>query len=137
MIYQYSCNGKCKRIFDEQRSYENRNEVFCCGIRSSKHICLSPSVFNETRDYNFTAMPGRFGKNGVEVRGRSHYKELTKQHGLADCSLKEAMSVKPKTDNGYKRKEVCSKAMNRIASEGLAGHVKGFMKDVVKMKIKT
>ena len=136
MLYSYVCSGKCGHEFDEMKSYADRNEVFCCGVRSHKLICMEPNVFNETQHYNFTALPGRFGKQGIEVRGRSHYKQLIKEHGLADCSLKEAMSVKPKADNGYKRKQVIKKAASRMKSEGILKHVPSFMKDVVKMNIK-
>ncbi len=137
MLYQYQCLGKCGREFDELRSYENRNEVFCCGVRSLKFICGNPQVFNETKDYQFTAPPGRFGKTGVEVRGRDHYKKLMKEHGLADASLKECISVKPKKDDGFKRKQAVGKVMKKIKDEGLSGSVSGFAKDVLKMKVKT
>lgn len=135
MIFEYLCVGKCKREFEEIKSYADRNNVFCCNVRAQKLVSL-PAAFDDTK-YNFTAPAGRFGKHGVEVRGRSHYKQLTKENGLADCSLKEAMSVKPKADNGYKRKQVCKKANDRIRSEGLSKYVPSFMKDVVKMNVKT
>ena len=135
MIYEYFCVGKCKRNFEEIKSYADRNDVFCCDVRAQKLVSL-PSAFDDTK-YNFSAPAGRFGKQGVEVRGRSHYKQLTRENGLADCSLKEAMSVKPKQDDGYKRKQVVRKAANRMRSEGILKHVPSFMKDVVKMNIKT
>lgn len=136
MLYEYACAGKCGREFEEVRSYKDRNEVFCCGVRAVKFICSHPVTFNETRDYQFTAVPGRFGKKGVEVRGRGHYKSLMKEHGLADASLKECISVKPKIDNGYKRKLAVKKTMEKIKSEGLAGAVPSFARDVLKMKVK-
>lgn len=135
MIYEYSCVGKCKKEFEEIKSYKDRNDVFCCDVKAQRLVSL-PSAFDDTK-YNFTAPAGRFGKVGVEVRGRSHYKQLIKENGLADCSLKEALSVKPKADNGYKRKQVCKKANDRIRSEGLSKYVPSFMKDVVKMNVKT
>lgn len=137
MLYEFICAGKCGRAFEEIRSYEERNKVFCCGIKAIKLICSNPTTFNETRDYQFTAPPGRFGKCGVEVRGRDHYKQLMKENGLADASIKECMSVKSKKDDGFRRKQVMKKVNKRISEEGLSGVVPSFTKNVLKMKVKT
>ena len=135
MIYQYFCSGKCKREFEEIRSYSDRNDVFCCGVRAGKFICSSPTVFNDTK-YIFTAQPGQFGKSGSDVSGRSNFKKLLHREGLADASVKECMSVKPKKDDGYKRKQAIKNTMRKIHKEGLAGSVPSFAKNVLKMKVK-
>lgn len=135
-LYDYLCAGKCGREFEEYKSYQDRNDVFCCGLQAIKLICSNPTVFNDTK-YIFTAAPGQFGKKGADVSGRSNFKKLLRDNGLADASVKECLSVKPSKDTGFKRKQAIKNTMAKIHKEGLAGSVKGFAKDVLNMKVKT
>jgi len=132
MIYEYFCKV-CKKEFEEHRPYERRNEVFCCGKKAVKLLCSNPQITNETRDYNFTTR--NFGKP-VHIYGKAQYKRLLKQHGFADATVKECLSVKPSTRESYKvtnkRKEIVNKIQKRLYEEGINQHLKGAIQAITK-----
>lgn len=84
MIYEYSCEV-CGRFFEEVRSYQERNNVYCCGIQAAKLISC-PST-DKDKAYSFTTE--MFDGKPVEITSKGQYKRLLKQHHIADASIKE------------------------------------------------
>jgi len=136
VIYEYIC-PKCSRHFEEIRSIKDRNEVFCCNIRSEKLICSGPQI-SDDQMWNFTAET--FGNNPVEIHSKIQYKKLMKEYNQADASVADCIAIRrdskrfKKSRDNKARKEFSSNVSKKIKEEcsnsGISGQsVNDFMKD--------
>ncbi len=128
MIYEYHCN-ECDRDFEEIKIVDERFNVFCCGQRATK---LISSSIQTTPDllWNFT---GEFRGQKIEITSKGQYKKVLKEHGLADVTVNEAMSVKKsQAPQNNKLKTLESSIKKKVAKEGLSKHLDGAIKTMVK-----
>lgn len=123
MIYEYEC-PKCGLIFEEVRSYEERNNVFHCEVRAVKLISTS---INTEKDLAYNFVSNSFGKP-VHIRSKAHYNSLLKQNNMVSLTKEEIRTIK-KPDNSYKKKQFVKRVSNKLQDAGLAKHVPNMMKD--------
>ena len=133
MLYEYEC-PECHKKFELFLSVDQRDSVNCCGVKCIRFI----SNFHTNDDLMYQFNADYFGNRPVNIYSRSQYKGLLKQHGLADCTIKDCLSVKKKKDSDYKpeRKKLAEKISKRLHQEGLAKHVRPAMLHKVKTTLK-
>lgn len=107
MIYEYSCEI-CGRIFEEFKSIEQRNNVFCCKRRAVKIISLP----NTTKDKAYEFTTEMFDGKPIEVRSKEQFKRMLKKHGIADASPRECFQ---QADKCRKNNEISHQ--NRIRKQ--------------------
>ena len=130
MLYDYFCN-KCKKEFEELVSYKDRDTIVCCG-RKALRLFPSRIYTDKDRAYNFTSTV--FNGKPIEVSSKGQYKKLMKQYGMADCSIKESVSVRPKDHvalNKPKRQALARKMAARMQKEGVSHAVPSFFNKVI------
>ena len=126
MRYSFECQV-CGRQFDELQGMNDEHIAFHCG-RRAKRVWLS---FYTDKDlmYQFDTTifgPGQKGE-AVNIHSRRQYKGLLKQHGLADATVRDCLSVKPKSDAEHKTRirQLAKKMEKKIYEQGAMPWVKG------------
>lgn len=127
MLYEYECTV-CGRRFEKVNSVKDRYNAFCCGQKALKLITdriYCPDDLIYQFDANF------FGNKPVNIYSRKQYKSLLKKHNLADATVKECLSVKPKEDNCYKseRRKIAKNLAEKMYQSQVNHAVKSWMKD--------
>src|SRR3990167_8535594 len=121
MIYEYSCS-KCGKVFEEFRSFIDRNNVTHCGKQAIKLISLP----NTDKDLSYNFNTDIFGGKQIQVRSKGHYKELLRQHKMLDASPKECIRegrIKKKSKEIEYKGQVKNRAkriMERMKKENVA-----------------
>jgi putative FmdB family regulatory protein len=86
-LYEYEC-VECGEIFDKFTSVENRNNVKHCGKRADKLIC---SNMYTDADMSYKFVTQIFGGKPVQIRSKTHYRDMLKQNNMPDASPGECM----------------------------------------------
>lgn len=128
MIYIYSCEI-CGREFDEIRSYEKRYEVFCCGQRAVKHLA---DTVHCADDLMYQFVSESFGARPVQIYSRRQYQKLCKENNLVQVTKEDRKGIKTNRKSDYTK--VVNRIMERCQRDGVAQHVKPFMKKLIPTK---
>lgn len=86
-LYEYEC-VKCGEIFEKFTSVENRNNVKHCDVRADKLIC---SNMYTDADQSYMFQTSIFGGKPMQIRSKTHYREMLKQNNMPDASPVECL----------------------------------------------